>query len=184
MATNRFELDRERLATTDEFGHRVYLHPEDVQGPWKNRRQLVYWFLIALYLILPWIYINNRPALLIDIQNREFTLLGFTFFGVDPILFFLVAISLLFFIAFMTSLLGRVWCGWACPQTVFIQSIFMKIETFIEGNARQRRALESESMNFKKILKKSLKWIVFFIISSHIAHTFIGYFVGPRELFF
>lgn len=183
MTSNRFELDQERLATTDEFGHRVYLHPEDVEGKWKDRRTVVYWFLIAIYLILPWIYINKKPALLIDIVNREFTLLGFTFFGVDPILFFLIAISSLFFIAFMTSLFGRVWCGWACPQTVFIQSIFMKIEAFIEGSARERRALENAPMSFGKFIKKVLKWSAFTLISLHIAHTFVGYFVGPRELF-
>jgi cytochrome c oxidase accessory protein FixG len=183
LSNNRFELDEERLATTDEHGHRVYLHPEDVKGPWKNRRHIVYWILIGVYLILPWVYINNKPALLIDIKNLQFTFIGFTFNGVDPILFFLIAISSLFFIAFMTSLFGRVWCGWACPQTVFIQTLFMKIETMIEGSARERRALEAAPMSFSKALKKSLKWIVFTIISLHIAHTFIGYFVGPRELF-
>ncbi len=184
MSKNRFELDEERLATTDEHGHRVYLHPEDVQGPWKNRRHIVYWFLILLYLVLPWIYIKGKPALLIDIFNREFTFIGFTFFGVDPVLFFLIAISSLFFIAFMTSLFGRVWCGWGCPQTVFIQALFMKIETLCEGSPRQRRELELAPMSFSKALKKSIKWIIFTIISLHIAHTFIGYFTGPRELFY
>ena len=184
MSKNRFDLDAERLATTDEHGHRVYLHPEDVQGPWKNRRHIVYWFLIGLYLILPWVYIKNKPALLIDIFNREFTFIGFTFYGVDPILFFLIAISSLFLIAFMTSLFGRVWCGWGCPQTVFIQALFMKIETFFEGPPRQRRALEEAPMSLNKFTKKSMKWITFTVISLHIAHTFIGYFVGPRELFY
>lgn len=183
MKNNRFDLDQERLSTTDEHGHRVYLHPEDVQGKWKDRRHIVYWFLIGLYLVLPWIYIKNRPALLIDIFNREFTFIGFTFYGVDPILFFLIAISSLFFIAFMTSLFGRVWCGWGCPQTVFIQALFMKIETLIEGSARQRRELHNSAMSFNKFFKKSLKWIIFTVISMHIAHTFIGYFTGPRELF-
>lgn len=184
MSSNRFELDQERLATTDEQGNRVYLHPEDVKGPWRDRRHIVYWFLIGLYLVLPWIYIKNKPALLIDLMNREFTFIGFTFYGMDPILFFLITISLLFFIAFMTSLLGRVWCGWGCPQTVFIQALFMKIETFFEGTARQRRALEQAPMSFSKFFKKSMKWIIFTLISLHIAHTFIGYFVGPRELFY
>lgn len=183
MTTNRFDLDPERLATTDEFGHRVYLHPEDVKGPWKNRRQFVYWSLIGLYLILPWFYINNKPALLIDIIKREFTFFGSTFYGVDPILFFLIVAFSLFLVAFMTSIFGRIWCGWACPQTVFIQTLFLKVEAFFEGSARERRALESAPMSMGKFYKKSAKWLVFILISLHIAHTFIGYFVGPRELF-
>ena len=181
---NIFELDPERLATTDEHGNRVYLYPEDVKGVWKSRRKIFYWFLIGLYLVLPWFYIKGKPALFINISQREFTLLGSTLHGVEPILFFLMLASGIFFIAFTTSLLGRVWCGWACPQTVFIQSIFLKIEALIEGKARERRELDKAPWSLNKIFKRSLKWIVFTIVSLHIAHTFIGYFVGPRELFY
>ena len=179
-----FELDPERLATTDEFGNRVYLYPEDVKGVWKDRRKKFYWFLVLLYLVLPWFYINGKPALMVDILKREFTFMGLTLHGVEPILFFLLLASGIFFIGFITSSLGRVWCGWACPQTVFIQSIFMKVEAFFEGKARERRELDKAPWTFKKLVKRSLKWITFLLISLHIAHTFIGYFVGPRELFF
>ncbi|MFP5492717.1 MAG: cytochrome c oxidase accessory protein CcoG [Bacteriovoracia bacterium] len=183
MTKNRYELDPERLATTDEHGHRVYLYPEDVKGKWKTRRQWVYWGLILLYLVLPWFYINGKPALMINIAQREFTLLGFTLHGMEPILFFLMLTSGLFFVAFMTSLLGRVWCGWGCPQTVFIQALFLNIERLIEGKARQREQLQTAPWNLEKISKRTLKWLAYLIISLHIAHTFIGYFVGPRELF-
>ena len=179
---NRFELDSERLATTDETGRRVYLYPEDVEGRWKNRRTIFYWFLIVLYLVLPWIYIKGKPALMLNIFTREFSFMGFTLHGVEPILLFLVVISGLFFIAFLTSIFGRVWCGWGCPQTVFIQTIFSKIESLIEGGARARKALDEAPWTAGKILKRSLKWICFTIVSLHIAHTFIGYIVGPREL--
>jgi cytochrome c oxidase accessory protein FixG len=179
---NRFELDPERLATTDEAGHRVYLYPEDVVGKWKNRRTFFYWFLILLYLILPWINISGKPALMLNIFTREFTFMGFSLHGVEPILIFLVVISGLFFIAFLTSIFGRVWCGWACPQTVFIHTIFAKIETFFEGSARARKALADSPWSANKIIRRSMKWICFTIISLHISHTFIGYIVGPRAL--
>ena len=179
---SQFELDAERLATTDEHGHRVYLYPEDVEGKWKTRRERFYHFLIVLYLILPWIKINGRPSIQLDIFNREFTFFGHTIFGVEPIFIFLTLISGLFIVAAITSLYGRVWCGWGCPQTVFIQSIFMKIERWIEGSARARRELDKAPMSTSKFFKKSAKWILFAIISLHIAHTFIGYFVGPWNL--
>ncbi len=179
---NIFELDPERLATTDEDGHRVYLYPEKVTGKWHDRRSIVYWFLIGFYLVLPWININGKPALKVDIFHREFVFLGGTIHGVEPILMFLALISGLFFMAFMTSVFGRVWCGWACPQTVFIQSIFLKIEALIEGTPKRRRDLDVAPWNAEKILKRSLKWGIYLLISLHIAHTFVGYFVGPRDL--
>lgn len=183
MAKNIFELDPERLATTDEHGHRVYLYPEDVKGVWKTRRTYFYWFLILIYLVLPWFNINGKPALMLNIFTREFTVMGFTLHGVEPILFFLLVASALFFIGFITSLFGRVWCGWACPQTVFIQSIFMKIDSFFEGKARARRELDKAPWTLNKFLRRSGKWITFTLISLHISHTFVGYFIGPRNLF-
>jgi cytochrome c oxidase accessory protein FixG len=179
----RFELDPERLATTNAEGQRIYLYPEDARGIWKDRRQVFYWFLIIVYLVLPWIYIKGKPFLILNIFTREFTFAGYTLNGVEPILIFLVVASLLFFIAFVTTLFGRVWCGWACPQTVFIQTIFSQIETMIEGKARVRKVLDVGTWNLEKILKKSLKWLIFIVLSLHITHTFMGYFVGPRELF-
>lgn len=177
------ELHSDRLATTDEKGNRVYLYPEDVEGVWKSRRDIFYWALIIVYLVIPWIYINKKPFLQIDIFHREFTFVGYTWHGVEPIFIFLMLVSGLFFIAFMTSLFGRIWCGWACPQTVFIQSLFMKIEQFIEGGARKRRDLDRSPMSFEKFWKKTAKWTLFTLVSLHIAHTFAGYIVGPRELF-
>jgi len=179
---NKHELHPDRLATTDEHGHRIYLYPEDVKGFWKKRRDLIYFILIFIYLVLPWIQIQGKPFIKLDIFHREFTLFGLTWYGVEPILIFLSLLSFVFFIGFATSLFGRVWCGWACPQTVFIQSVFMRIERWIEGSARERAELDKQALTLKKLFLKSIKWVLFFLISTHIAHTFAGYFIGTHEL--
>lgn len=181
---NRFELDEERIATTDENGKRVVIHPEDVKGFWRTRRTYFFWALILIYLFLPWIYIDGKQWVLLDIPRREFTLFGTTFFGHDaPLIIFFFAAAGLFF-GFITSLWGRVWCGWACPQTVFIDAIFRKIESIVEGNSRKRITLDAAPMSFSKFMKRSVKWGLFIIASLHIAHSFIGYFVGTHKLFY
>lgn len=181
---NRFDLHETRLATTDEHGNRVYIHPEDIKGKWKTNRTLFYWILISFYLLLPWIYINGKQLVLLDIPKREFYLFGVTFFGHDgPILFFL-GLGFIFTMAFVTAIWGRVWCGWACPQTVFIDAIYRKIERLIEGKSRQRKKLDQQKMNLEKFFKKSLKWFLFTLVTLHIVHSFLGYFVGTHKLFF
>lgn len=183
MANNRFDLHEERLGTTDEFGHRVYLHPEDVKGVWRNRRTIFYWFLIGLYLILPWIHFKGKQTILLDIPQREFTFFGMTFYAHDAPLFLLVLLAFVFTMGFITSIWGRVWCGWACPQTVFIDTIYRQIEKWVEGKSRQRQKLDSAPWSFEKVWKKTLKWFLFLIVSLHITHSFLGYFVGARKLF-
>ena len=176
------ELHSTRLATTDENGNRVYLHPEDIKGTWKSRRKKFYWFLIGLYLVLPWVHINGKQWVKLDLTNRQFTIFGEMFYGHDgPLLIFLF-LGFLFFIAFITSLWGRVWCGWGCPQTVFIDSIFRPIERLIEGKSRARAKLDAQEWNLEKIIKRSIKWALYAIVSLHIVHSFLGYFVGTHYL--
>lgn len=184
MTDKRKELHESRLATTDEVGNRVYIHPEDITGKWKTRRSRFYWFLIILYLVLPWIYVDGKQWILLDIAKREFSIFGHMFYGHDgPLLFFLV-LGFVILMAFITSIWGRVWCGWACPQTVFIDTLYRQVERLIEGRARQRKKLDREKWTLNKIVKKSLKWLMFTLISLHITHSFLGYFVGTHELFF
>lgn len=182
MKKNRNELHETRLATTDETGARIFLHPENVKGKWQDRKKYVYWFLIFIYLVLPWIYINGEQWILLDISQRKFHVFGFLFYAHDIPLLFYMAIIFSLVIAFITSVWGRVWCGWACPQTVFIDAIFRKIEIFVEGNSRKRRELDEAPMNFNKILKRTIKWTLYLIVSLHIVHSFLGYFVGTKEL--
>ncbi|MBC75394.1 MAG: cytochrome c oxidase accessory protein CcoG [Halobacteriovoraceae bacterium] len=181
MSSNR-ELHSTRLGTTDEKGRRIMPQPDDVNGKWKNRRSLFYTFLIAVYLILPWIYVDGKQWVLLNIPKREFTLFGHIFHAYDSIYLIFVLLGFMLLIAFITSVWGRAWCGWACPQTVFIDQIYRKIERFVEGNARKRKALNRSPISFEKIFKKFSKWFLYLVVSLHIVHSFLGYFVGTRNL--
>ena len=182
MAKNRFELHEERLGTTDEKGHRVYIHPEDVKGFWRTKRTQFYSFLILIYLVIPWINWGDKQIILLNIPMREFTFFGTTFYAHDAPLVLLLLLGFVFSMGFVTSIWGRVWCGWACPQTVFIDTIYRRIEKLIEGKARQRQKLEQQPWNAEKIFKKLAKWIAFIGASLLISHSLLGYFVGARNL--
>lgn len=182
MQKNPKELDKERLATTNEHGHRIFLYPEDVKGYWKSLREKLYWILILIYLILPWVYYKGEQVILLNLSERKFVFFGNIIWGHDAPIFIFIFLAFAFAIALITTLYGRIWCGFLCPQTVFIHALYSKIELFIEGKARQRKKLDLQKLSLEKIAKKSAKWILFIAISLHIAHSFVGYFVGTRYL--
>jgi cytochrome c oxidase accessory protein FixG len=173
----------ERLTTTDEKGNRVYIYPEDVKGIFRKYRNLVYWFLISFYFVLPWFHYDGEQVVLLNLVERKFVFFGNIFWGHDAPLLIFVFLSIAFLVAFITSLFGRLWCGWACPQTVYIDAVYRKIEKLIEGKARERRLLETSPWSFEKFWKRTLKWILFLFVSSLIAHSFLGYFVGTWNLY-
>ncbi len=175
-------LDKERLSSLDEFGSRQYIYPAEVKGHFRLWRSRVYAVLLVIFLGLPWIRINGLQAVLIDIPNRRFEIFGMLFLAHDtPLLFFLLAIAVLG-IALATAVFGRVWCGWACPQTVFIDAIYRRIEIWIEGDYIARRKLSQEPMGVRKFSLYALKWTAFLIVSSLFAHSFIAYFTGSDQL--
>lgn len=181
---SEYELPESRLATTDESGKRVYVHPHDLKGKWKNRRLVFSWILLAIYLVMPWIYLNGEQIIRLDLPAREFHIFGSTFYGHDgPFLIYLL-LSFVFFISFITTLFGRVWCGYACPQTVFIDLIYRFIERKVEGSGAKRDKLEKSAWTKEKVLKRFVKWTLYIIVSLHIVHSGIGYFVGTHELLF
>jgi cytochrome c oxidase accessory protein FixG len=179
---NSQELPTDRLATTDEAGRRVFLHPADVAGKYRTRRNILNAVLIVFFLVLPWIQINGHQALWIDIGRRRFSVFGLLFWAHDaPMLAFVLggaAITL----AFVTAVWGRIWCGWACPQTVFIDGVFRKIERFIEGDNIARRKLDEQPMDPEKFFKRVVKWTAFLAVSLIITHSFMAYFVGTEAL--
>ncbi|MBY0384776.1 cytochrome c oxidase accessory protein CcoG, partial [bacterium] len=174
--------DYERLQSLDEEGHRAEFFVAEVTGFWRRHRDWTQFFLIAFFLILPWTTLNGQQTLLLHLARREFVFFGMTFFSHDaPLIFFILA-TLTIGLAFVTSVWGRVWCGWACPQTVFIDTIYRRIEKWIEGNHLERRKLAKQDLSFKKLCKKFIKWFLFFVVSALIAHSFLAYFVGARDL--
>ena len=176
------EIPKDRLATTDEFGDRVYIYPAEVKGFWRRYRNWTQFVLMIIFLGLPWIKIGGEQALLLSIPERRFAFFGLILYAHDgPMIFFLLAISA-FGLAFVTAVWGRVWCGWACPQTVFIDGVFRRIETFIEGTHLKRRQLDAGPLTLSKIFKKTTKWTLFFIASTIIAHSFTAYFIGSERL--
>lgn len=178
MSGNKFDLPEDSLGTLDEKGYRLFRYPQSVRGVYRNWRNKVYSVLIIIFLVLPWIKINGAQAILLDLANRRFSFFGVQFWGHDaPMIFFVLALSTLG-LTFVTSIWGRVWCGWACPQTVFIDGVYRKIEEWVEGNHLQRAKLDKEPLNATKVRKRSIKWFLFFLVSFIISHSFLAYFVG------
>lgn len=176
------ELPEERLATLDETGKRVYIFPARVRGIFSRYRTVVDVVLVLFFLLLPWVKINGHQALLLDFVERKFAIFGLTFWSHDgPLIFFILA-TLTIGLAFVTAIWGRVWCGWACPQTVFIDGIFRRIEYWIIGSHIRQMNLARAPWSGEKILKLSVVWTLFSIVSLIIAHSFLAYFIGAERL--
>lgn len=171
-----------RTRSLDDEGHRKIIHPTEVNGFWKKRREYLQFTLIFFFLSLPWLKIGGRPLLLLDIFERRFSVLGILFQSHDVPLFFLFLISFILIFGFMTTLFGRVWCGWACPQTVFIEAVFRRIEGWIEGKSFQRRKDEVLPLEGARLVRRLLKWVAFVIVTLVITHSFLAIFTGPEKL--
>lgn len=169
---------RNQLATVTDDGKRKWVYPKKPSGVFYNARTILSFFLLAFLIIVPFIKVNGHQFLLFDFLNRNFILFGIPFGPHDFHLFVLAMISIIVFIILFTVVFGRIFCGWACPQTVFMEMVFRKIEYLIEGDARDQRKLDAESWNGKKLFKKGLKNIIFFIIAFFIAHIFLSYIIS------
>ncbi|MFN3315846.1 MAG: 4Fe-4S binding protein, partial [Raineya sp.] len=132
---------------------------------------------------MPFIKINGHPFMLFNILERKFIIFGVPFFPQDFFLLALTLIAFIVFIALFTVVFGRLFCGWACPQTVFMEMVFRRIENWIEGDANAQKRLDASPWNAEKITKKTAKHLIFFAISFAIAHTFLSYLIGVDALF-
>lgn len=172
------KLSSEHITSIDEYGNRIGLNPAEVSGYFRTRRTWVQNILILVLLVLPWTTIGGNQTILLDIPAREFYFFGSLFKAHNAPMLLFLALGGALTLAFVTSVWGRVWCGWACPQTVFIDGVFRRIEYFLEGNYLARRKQAIEPLTFTLFLKKCLKWVLFYLASAIIAHSALSYFVG------
>jgi len=137
---------REKPTTINRDGSRVFLHPADVSGFFTANRRIFALLLIGIYVSLPWIPINGHPAVFLDVLQRRFHLFGLTFAAQDLWMTFFFITGLGFSLFFITSLFGRIWCGWACPQTVFLEHVYRRVERWIEGDSTKRKKIGQASL--------------------------------------
>ena len=168
------------LATLNADGSRRWLRPKPNHGNYWNRRRSVAWVLMTIFLALPHVRIAGKPAILLDLPRREFTLFGTTFLPTDTLLLMLLGISLLIAVFLMTALLGRVWCGWACPQTVYMEFLFRPIERWIEGGYAQSRQLDNDRRHFAP--RRVVKYAIYAVLAAILGNSFLAYFVGTDRL--
>jgi cytochrome c oxidase accessory protein FixG len=173
---------RDHLATIDEKGKRVWVFAKKSRGSLTTWRNIVGFALLAIFFIAPFITIHGQPLLLLNFIERKFVIMGIQFWPQDFQLFFLGMISLMVFIILFTVTFGRIWCGWACPQTVFMELIFRRIEYWIEGDAYHQKQLDKQAWNLNKISRKALKHIVFYIIAFIVGNLFLSYIIGVEAL--
>jgi cytochrome c oxidase accessory protein FixG len=173
---------RNRLATADQEGHRMWIYPKKPKGRYYQARLWVAFVLIAIMFSGPFVKINGNPLLLIDIVERKFSVLGALFWPQDNLIFAFSFLLFLTGIAIFTAAFGRLWCGWTCPQTVMMEMVFRRLEYFIEGDAQAQRALAKAPWNANKILRKSAKHTVFLVLSFVIGNTLLAYLIGIEDL--
>lgn len=176
------ESPEEVLSTLHADGRRRWLYPVPSHGKFWKARFVVAWVLIAFFVGMPLVKIGGKPAIFLDIMHREFTFFGLTLYATDTLLYMFAMIIGVFSVIVVTAVFGRVWCGWGCPQTVYLEFVFRPIERLIEGKENQRRRRDEAGSSFDKLRRKTLKFIIYSILSVGLAHTFVAYFVSWDSL--
>jgi cytochrome c oxidase accessory protein FixG len=167
------------LSTLNVDGSRRWVRPRIAEGAWWGQRRVLAYVLMLVFFALPYLRVGGMPPILLDLPRREFTLFGTTFLPTDTLLFMLLVLSVGITIFLVTAIWGRVWCGWSCPQTVYLEFLFRPIEYWLERGPRgakkfdRRRGLPP---------RRALKLAIFLVLSMFLAHTFLAYFVGVDQL--
>jgi cytochrome c oxidase accessory protein FixG len=182
VATHHLRL-YDKASSLRADGSRNYVHPADVSGRFNRLRTITFWALIVLLVSMPFVHIGGHPAMFIDMQHRRFYLFGATFNAQDFWLIFFLLTGVGFSLIVATALWGRVWCGYACPQTVFLEGIFRPLERLIEGPRSERLKRNAGPWTFDKIFRKGVKQLLFFTLAFLIAHVITAYFVSLPVLY-
>jgi cytochrome c oxidase accessory protein FixG len=173
---------RDSIATIDKEGHRVWLMPKKPKGKLFDLRKYSSYVYLIVFFTLPFIKINGNPFFLLNVLERKFILFSVVFWTQDFFIFGLGMLIFIVFIALFTVIFGRVFCGWACPQTIFMEMVFRRIEYWIDGDNNQQKALKLQPWNEEKIIKRTKKFIVFFSVSYLISNTFLSYIIGLDDV--
>lgn len=173
----------ESLSSIHADGSKKSLHPADVRGPFTRWRRLAALVMLTIYVALPWIPVNGYPAVFLDVVERRFHFFGITFATQDLWIGFFVVTGLAFSLFYITALFGRLWCGWTCPYTVFLENVYRRIERLIDGDATARRALDAAPWTGMKITKRVTKHALYLLVSALIAHVALSYFVSLHGLY-
>ena len=173
---------RDRISTISEKGHRAWIYPRKPAGRLYSARTWVSAGFLALLFAGPFMTWNDHPFMLFTVVRRKFILFGVTFWPQDFFLFVLAMLTFVVFIILFTAIFGRVFCGWACPQTIFMEMVFRKIEYWIEGDASAQKALDAAPWSQEKLLRRMAKHGIFFSIAFLIANTFLAYIIGIDQL--
>ncbi len=177
------ETFRDRPTNLDEMGSRKWVYAKQPKGRLYLYRSAVAWLLLAFLIAVPFIRVNGHPFVLIDIANRKFILFGAIFWAQDTFILALLMLSFLVFIILFTVTYGRVWCGWACPQTIFLEMVFRRVEFLIEGDYQTRKGRDEGPFTADKAFRKTLKHLIFALIALAMTNTFLMWFIGSDRWF-
>jgi len=173
---------RDHIATADREGRRQWIYPRKVNGPYYRWRTWFSWLLLVIMFAGPFVTIHGNPLLLMNIVDRKFVVLGQIFWPQDMIIFAIATLVFFIGIVVFTAVFGRVWCGWACPQTVMMEMVFRKIEYAIEGDAPRQREFNQAPWTPGKIARKAFKHGVFFALSFLVGNVLLSYIIGWQSL--
>src|SRR6187402_2030970 len=173
---------RDSVATIDKQGKRNYIFPKKPKGKFYNLRTLTSIIYLVVFFTLPFIKVDEEPLFLFNVVERKFIFFGQVFWPQDFFIFAIGFLTFMVFVILFTVVFGRVFCGWACPQTIFMEMVFRRIEFWIDGDATQQKLLQKMPWNAEKTRKRLIKFVIFFALSFLIANFFLAYLIGMDPL--